>query len=371
MIDEKLREFEAALAGVPVCNENWNFYYDESGNCRKLYLRDGTINSLDALKYDFILGGVMTTGGELDISKLKSLVKLQSSAKEFKFKHLYGSSKNFLDFMSKNKTTQFLEWLYNSDSYVHFSCNNNWFYTIVDLVDELFESHPVLFNDIGFLDSIKTAVFRFTKRYQNYFISLFFEYDYPNVPKEKTKEFCLEISDFIKCNVNNDEYEETLFLETFRQAIKAAGKSGEITFGINLSENSIIESYTHFYIQRCNTFAMSKHIFDKEPYVEKRFKEIIKMQTTNINYDFVDSKCNEYVQLADVVVGFLSELFFFLDNLDYWITLSDRQKHNFDLIWKIIMKSNDKYLMLIHNLSSRQIVNDRWGDLQFLSGNLI
>ncbi|MBR0027430.1 MAG: hypothetical protein IJP58_02135 [Clostridia bacterium] len=369
MFDDLLREIDAELAGVPVCNEKWNFYYDKTGNCRKLYLKDGNVNSLDALKYDFILGGIMTPSNELNITELKTLIKLQASAKELKFRHLYGNSYNFLDFISRDKTALFLEWLYNSDSYIHFSCVNNWYFAIVDLVDELYESHPMLFGNIGFLDQLKTAVYRFTKNHKNFFMLLLNKYEYPNIPENRTKDFCIELSDYIECNINGDDYYEGFYLETFRQAIKAAGKTNRISFGVFSSENSIIDSYSQFYVHRCNTFVMSKHIFDEEPYVQKRFEKTIKVQSTNVTYKFENSKSNEYIQLCDVVVGLLSHLFLFLDGLERPITITQKQRANLDLIWKIFLKSNSKNKLLIHHFASGQIASERWEKLIVLSGN--
>jgi hypothetical protein len=114
---------------------------------------------------------------------------------------------------------------------------------------------------------------------------------------------------------------------------------------------------------------MSKHIFDEEPYVQKRFEKTIKLQSTNVTYKFENSKSDEYIQLCDVVVGLLSHLFLYLDGLEQPITITQKQRANFDLIWKIFMKSNNKNKMLIHHFASGQIASERWEKLIALSGN--
>ena len=53
-----------AMSGIGPFNETMTFFYDESGNCRKFLLTKDGVNSSDAIKGDFVLGGVAFDGLE-------------------------------------------------------------------------------------------------------------------------------------------------------------------------------------------------------------------------------------------------------------------------------------------------------------------
>ena len=55
--------------------ENWTFYYDESGNCRKFLLTENGVNAEDAINGDFVLAGVAHEGEDfqVDVEKLKQM----------------------------------------------------------------------------------------------------------------------------------------------------------------------------------------------------------------------------------------------------------------------------------------------------------
>ena len=53
----ELRELEAAMHQIKPCDEKWEFYYDETGNCRKFRLKEGgDFNNHDALSRYLING---------------------------------------------------------------------------------------------------------------------------------------------------------------------------------------------------------------------------------------------------------------------------------------------------------------------------
>lgn len=64
------------------------FYYDETNNIRKLWLKDDNFNA--PIEKDFVLGGVMHFGDKitLNLENLKQQIRLQKSANEIKFKHI-------------------------------------------------------------------------------------------------------------------------------------------------------------------------------------------------------------------------------------------------------------------------------------------
>ena len=65
-------------------NQNCTFYYDESNNIRKLWMRDDDFNA--SANKDFVLGGVMLFGEreDIDVLNLKAKLKLQKNILEIK-----------------------------------------------------------------------------------------------------------------------------------------------------------------------------------------------------------------------------------------------------------------------------------------------
>lgn len=133
-----------ALNGIPPFEEEMTFYYDESGNCRKFSLTDAGFNNTDALKGDFVLAGVAHEGRsfDIDVSSLYAALDYKEGQKELKFKHLFHNSKDFQSFIGSKRATGFLEWLIRSGLYIHYSALNNLYYSLVDIVDSLWETHP-------------------------------------------------------------------------------------------------------------------------------------------------------------------------------------------------------------------------------------
>lgn len=111
----KIREVSIAINKLQGLNEIHTFYYDETNNIRKLYLRDSGFNgSVDS---NFVLGGVMHDGTEshANIDELLSTLNLQQSIKEIKIKYL--AKGDFINCLKSEKLNNFLSWLYKSDLY--------------------------------------------------------------------------------------------------------------------------------------------------------------------------------------------------------------------------------------------------------------
>ena len=110
MIDvNPLRDAILAAFPMPHVDGAYSFYYDETNNVRKLHLTPGGMN---IRRPDcFVLGGIVHRGPprSIDLSDLRTLLRLQPSVKEIKLKHL--GSGDFLDLLGSDKIALFLEWL--------------------------------------------------------------------------------------------------------------------------------------------------------------------------------------------------------------------------------------------------------------------
>ena len=369
-VDEFINDIEQ-LNNLKRLDTPMTFYYDESGNCRVFQLTNNGVNSEDALRGDFVLAGVAFEGEvpKNNVSELWSKLKLQKTVKEVKFKHCYGNSRSFLEFMDKERASIFLSFLLNSDFYVHFASMNNLYYSIVDIIDSLWLQFPQC---IPYCDEIKNDFFEFCQEEQDLLIALMIRHEYPDIKNQKA--FCITLAEMID-DYNDASEPEGFTLEMLRQMLKFAAKTEGLPFLQGNKPNVLIDEYYHIYLNRCCTFPESKHFFDQEPQVQKQFEEITlnRQGKEFCNYRFVDSKDNHLIQLSDMVAGYLRKLFEFLDDalLENIIVFPNEltivQKENFRMTRDLIRKSEEMNELLIMNINSRFNVASRGALLDYLS----
>lgn len=357
------------LNGIKPFNEEMTFYYDESGNCRKFYLTDNGFNDPEAIKGDFVLAGIAHNGKsyEIDLVSLHEALEYKEGQKELKFKHLYHNSADFVSFMGSKRATEFLEWLDKSGLYIHYSALNNLFYSLVDIVDSLWETHPMC---IMYFWDIKNALYDFTIEHQDEVIDILISHTYPDV--KDTVSFCYELCDLISKYNDDSIYNPGFFLELFRQMLKAAGKIGKLPFIQDNEPNMLIKEYYLFYLERCEIFSKSLHIFDEEKAVEKKLSNIQLYEHGKIlnHYKFVKSHENIFVQISDMIAGLLRRLFIFLDEKSIGEIkslaekLNENQINNFNILWRLISRSDEKSPLLIKNANTPKNIQERMMKLQ-------
>ena len=357
------------LNGIKPFNEEMTFYYDESGNCRKFYLTDNGFNDPEAIKGDFVLAGIAHNGKsyEIDLVSLHEALEYKEGQKELKFKHLYYNSADFVSFMGSKRATEFLEWLDKSGLYIHYSALNNLFYSLVDIVDSLWETHPMC---IMYFWDIKNALYDFTIEHQDEVIDILIRHTYPDV--KDTVSFCYELCDLISKYNDDSIYNPGFFLELFRQMLKAAGKIGKLPFIQDNEPNMLIKEYYLFYLEKCEIFSKSLHIFDEEKAVEKKLSNIQLYEHGKIlnHYKFVKSHENIFVQISDMIAGLLRRLFIFLDEKSIGEIkslaekLNENQINNFNILWRLISRSDEKSPLLIKNANTPKNIQERMMKLQ-------
>ncbi len=360
-----------SLNGIPPFNEEMTFYYDESGNCRKFSLSETGFNDKNALKGDFVLAGVAHEGVsfDIDIPALYSALDYKEGQKELKFKHLYHNSEDFISFIGSKRATEFLNWLNQSGLYIHYSAMNNLYYSLVDIVDSLWETHPQC---IMYMQEIKGALYDFVIDHQDEVIDIFIRHTYPDV--KVASGFCEELCSLIWQYNDDSEYDPGFFLELFRQMMKAAGKLDQMILVQDNEPFLLIQEYYLFYLERCEIFSKSKHIFDEEQTVQKQLSEIELYEDGTLikNWQFVKSHENIYIQVSDLIAGLLRKLFMFLDGksrkeiVSIALMLNDKQVENFTNLWMLISKSDEKSSLFINNVNSTKNVQERMSKLQLL-----
>ncbi len=368
---EDIKNVVFEMNGISPFEEEMTFYYDESGNCRKFSLIKTGFNSDDALKGDFVLAGVAHEGKSynIDIPALYIALDFKKGQKELKFKHLFLNSKYFMSFIGSKRATGFLDWLNKSGLYIHYSAVNNLFYSVVDIVDSLWETFPQYF---GYMWDIKNALYDFVVEHQDEIIDIFIKHTYPDV--KDVPAFCNELCSLIWEHNDDSEYYPGFFLEIFRQMLKFAGKQDKMAFIQDNEPYTLIQEYYLFYSERCEIFSKSRHIFDEEFTVQKQMSEL-ELHENGVqfkNWQFVKSHENIYVQISDLIAGLLRKLFMFLDDnsltdiISLAIKLNDIQVKNFTILCNLIDKSDDKSHLFIKNANTPKTVNERMIKLQIL-----
>lgn len=361
------KESICELTGIPPCNDVYTFYYDETGNCRKFSLTEKGYNSEEAVENNFILAGVLHPGISFDVNfdVLYSQLGYSEEQKELKFKHIYHNSKSFIEFIGSKRATAYITWLFESGLYVHYSTLNNLYYSLVDIVDSLFELFPYIVCNPEMCMGIKSALYDFVIQYKEDVTKLLIEHGYPNI--QNCRAFCNDFCVFIKQYNNEENYYPGFFMEMLRQMLKEAGKREELIFVQDNEPNKLIDEYYLFYLERCELFSKSHHIFDEEKTVQAKIKGTILKENNKefINYEFRNSKDSKFIQISDLWCGLLSKLFRFLD--DNTIdsikiikqSLSQQQKENVSHIFSLIYKSEKKCKLFLKNSNAATNIDSR------------
>lgn len=325
------------------------FYYDESNNIRKLWLKEDGFNA--PIDSDFVLGGVMHMNRHFsaNIDELMNQLRLQKSTKELKFKHV-SKSKDFLGCLSEHKVQIFLQWLFHSDLYVHYSNVNNLYYAIVDIIDSIDESAFIPFNF-----QLKNELYKIAVKNYNKFYELLITYNYPNIATSNISDFYQQLIDFIE-SVDRISFEA----ELLRQGLKNARRQNDLVFLQGNPERTVIENYFPFYIRPIGVFSNGQHIFDNEYSIESQFNdyEFFQGEHKVANFSFVDSKDDPLVQVSDCIVGLLGKFYTYVNQIEvseaYRLMeiLTSTQKSTLKLFAQVIKKSEDKSKLLINSSES-------------------
>lgn len=278
--------------------KEYEIYYDETNNSRLFKITDEGFN-YDVKAY-FILGGLIFEKGDLpseeSLSRLYDDLELQKNIKEIKFKHIKQGAVNFLDFLTKPRGQKLIDWLFKNDYWIHYAFRDNFYYSIVDIIDSMEES---AFGGIDFNRELKNKLYTNIQADKQTFLKILRRFGYPNIVDQV--DFIEAVIEWIEKMNQMDDF----LLEYIRQSIKRHRKKSLVLLKNN-REAVTIESYDDLYRQRILLFAYSEHTFDQEDVVEKRLKDPpMQISGQSINYKFVDSKDSQLVQLSDITVGIL------------------------------------------------------------------
>lgn len=306
----EFRRHSINLLDLKKADHPYDFYYDETNNPRLFKINDTGFN-VDERAF-FILGGIVfdekNKPSTENLDQLYKDMHVQQNMAEVKFRHIQHKSKGFISLMRKSKVQKLLNWLYSNNYWIHYSYQDNFYYSIVDIVDSMEES---FYMGPDFLREIKNSIYLKMKKHKTTILDIFRKNDYPNIVD--TKQF---VADFLNWIHELDE-DDDFYLEYFRQSIKGY-RNKDLVFLKDNVPLITIDDYSMIYINRIVTFLYSNHTFDNEEVIEEKIKMLnIQIQNKKItNYAFVDSKSNKFVQISDLIVGIIRMWFTYLDSKD-------------------------------------------------------
>lgn len=309
-------------------NKQYKFYVDETNNIRSFKLTSIGFNT-DESKF-FVLGGLVF---EKDMS-LKTINLLwnripeSKKQSELKFKTIKQGAKSFDDLLKKPYFQQIINWLYENSCWIHFYYMDNFYYSIVDIVDSLpFDS------DLEILQKskhLKTALYQVIKYNRSKSLAIFRDNTYPNVTKPRRFLKALEelVSEYMTSDAYNVYYadRDDNSLQIIQQKLKRACPQ-ELIFLSGNEPQKLIEEYYLFYSQMFMLFGNSKFIFDHEVEIEKNLKQL-KIKKPNYQFvesnllkakekkEFVDESTHKLIQLSDIIVGMIGMFLEYINSDD-------------------------------------------------------
>lgn len=342
MIDfqiSEIRKFTKLMAPNANFESSFLFYYDETNNIRKFYVRENDFNY--TFTANFILGGVVYEGNAPDVQPLIDSFKLQKTVKEVKFEHI--AKGVFLNCLKSNKITLFLDFIRKNNIYVHYSSLNILYWAIVDIVDSaVVNSEAALNAGPQFISQLKNDLYKLSRLEIESVITLFYDFEYPNIKKDQLIPFVEALSSLFEKYLETNEFH--FGLESLRQILKEAKKTGSLPFIMDEEDYILLKDLSQFYLRPIYLFKNSTHIFDNEDSISEILKDyrILDGEEEINNYSFIGSETNQFVQLSDVFVGLMGKLSYYLNTSTVEMiktdidALSETQKVNIDLLFDVI-----------------------------------
>ncbi|SOB92570.1 DUF3800 domain-containing protein [Pseudobutyrivibrio ruminis] len=342
----------ADLWGVNL-EENLHFYYDESNNCRKFWIDSEKGDFNHNPEADFVLAGIACEEElQIPFSELIERFRLQKNVTELKSKSLF-KGKDFLGCMEVRYTAALFKLIDDYDLYVHYKHINNFFYTIVEIMDSITDPEEIA--EFGFdYFQLKSTLYNMLVPNISAVKEVMIKYHYPSIKKEEIGNFCTALLSTMEIRFNQSPDEKFL-----SGVLKRASGREELLFIQDEEEYLLQEDFSLFYAEPILKFTKSYHHFDEELSIQEKILDIVNMYSSNLtNYEFVNSKDNTMVQISDLVAGIMGRFFLFINatqSADFRRIirgLSDVQLVNCCKLNELISKSDMRNKGLLHSITA-------------------
>lgn len=288
-------------------DSHYTLYFDESGNTRCFWLKDGKYN-VDPFIH-FVLGGIVADKA-VDFEYAKKRIGCNVTVQEIKSRNVYKG--DFETCLKSPTLKNFLDLIIEQKWFVHFSAVELFYYAIVDIVDSIMDVDDEI-------NLIKNELYRILRHDISRTQQIMVQYDYPNISDDKKNRFldsCIEVLD----NYIADTGRANELTYKLRISFQLAQEKKELTFIQDEDAGSLLQSFFHFYLRPIYMFKNSHIILDEELSIQEKlqFYCLLLDGSTLENYEFVNSKDNVMVQLSDVMMGVIARYLRFVNtNIDY------------------------------------------------------
>jgi hypothetical protein len=288
-------------------DEEYAFFYDETNNIRKFWIRDDGFNEKPK---NFVLGGIVHKKSKpLDgLDELVSSLYIQKSAMEIKFNQLATGS--YLGVLNSKRIITLLEWLIAKGVFIHYTNFNILYWSLVDIVDSLW-GDPELCEYMPYVMHIKGELFNLANTDLDRLVILLKKYRFPNVQRNESFSFMMEFSNLLE-SVSKKQQSDICKLVIYM--IRKGANLPELPFIVDNEDDVLIDSFDTLFQRPIYIYPHSTHTFDNETEVQEALGNTqFEFKGKLVEYSFVDSlNCLE-IQLSDGICGLLGSHFNFLE----------------------------------------------------------
>lgn len=341
------------FAGQPLygLDEEYAFFYDETNNIRKFWIRDDGFNEQPK---NFVLGGIVHKKSEA-LTGLDELVKslhIQKSAKEIKFNQLATGS--YLGVLNSKKIKTLLKWLIAKGVFIHYTNFNILYWSLVDIVDSLWDE-PELRQYMKYVMHIKNELFNLANADLDRLVLILKKYRFPNVLRNASSAFMVEFSDLLE-SVSKKPQSDISKLVIYM--LRKAANLQELPFIVDNEDDVLIDSFDNLFQRPLYIYPTSLHTFDNETKIRETLGNTqFEYKGRFVKYSFVDSRDCIEIQLSDGICGLLGSHFNFLEEhsveelIEVKQNLNPVQRQTLSLLSKLIVISNAQSNGFMHRIS--------------------
>ena len=284
-------------------NSKYTLYFDESGNNRCFWIKDGGYN-VDPFTH-FILGGIVAND-MVDIEYAKKRIGCNSTVQEIKTKNVCRGS--FEDCLKDKRLENFFDLILEKKWLVHFGVVELFYYAIVDIVDSVMDVEADNFQ-------VKNELYKILRFNMDSTLNMMIKYKYPSIEDEHKKDFlvtCIKILDDYIVNSGKANY----ITYELRSYLQIAQEKDELSFVQDEESGTFLCDFLQFYFRPVYMFKNSQIFFDEELSIQEKMESITMVIDSKElkNFQFVNSKSNVMVQLSDVFVGIMARYFRFINS---------------------------------------------------------
>lgn len=356
-------------------HRSYYMYFDETNNIKSVKAnknpeQNRTLN-IENIREHFVLGGIATKDIEepISVDELKKLTHIMQgpNMKEIKSHNIY--SGDFLHVICASKLTHILELIRDKHWFIHCCDVNLLYYSLVDIVDSLvFNSSysQFIWNPYVFY-GIKDTFYKIFINDLEDNLTTLMSFDYPNVKKDRLHEFREFLTDMVLRHYHKTGRMDNMLAFICKVIIDSDINHRNLVFIEDEMKGILINDFIQFYTTRLCALSHSTLVLDEEgDVVESLKKEPLMIDGKPlINYRFIDSKDNTFIQLSDIIVGILARLYEYIDS-DWDVvkkgleTLSSEGKKNLRLLNDILFYSEQENSLFFNQIERVGVIKNFW-----------